>query len=416
MSDETKSDKTGKGSAAGTPKEETPSAPNTDTSATTAAAPVDAKLKALGVDDDMISKIRKDLGVEGEGDLAFLEENLLGSIGMKPVRAKKLLAAIKPTTSPTESVASPISGMGTLDVLPKLPDDGSWLQALKIGGALKFSRETVIGTVSAALANRVGLYGLPSRIVDAMEEHAMSLDEPVPTEFFEMQKALTERNYAEIFAAIPGATGRYATQSRKKALLSKIDENLWDSLVSFQELLIGWLDSWQKGMANPAAMMSALGALAGGGGMPTGMMAPPPTDNLRASAEGLIDSINRIFAGTGIPVAMALAYDAQQIRATLEKSTLPGHVGATNRDQMLKKLGVAVSSDYPRLEANLKQYVLGVIELPNVTAGQTELTYITALHQLGAAIPWNQISGGVPGRSRMPGGIGGRVYEDQRVV
>ena len=127
--------------------------------------------------------------------------------------------------------------------------------------------------------------------------------------------------------------------------------------------------------------------------MPPGMIQPPSTDPLRDSAESVITGINRIFAGTGIPVAMALAYDAQQIRRALENPSLPVQVGAANREQMLRKLGVAVTSDYPRLEQNLKQYTLGVIELPNVTAGQTEMAFVAALYQLGSQIPWDKLRG-----------------------
>jgi hypothetical protein len=120
-----------------------------------------------------------------------------------------------------------------------------------------------------------------------------------------------------------------------------------------------------------------------------------------------VNSINYVFAGAGLPVAMALAYDAQQIRKVLESSTLPAQVGAANREQMLRMLSVAVSSDYPRLERNLKQYALGVIELQNVTSGQAELQYLLALYQLGAMIDWSRLNPTVSsGPLRRNAGIG----------
>ena len=88
---------------------------------------------------------------------------------------------------------------------------------------------------------------------------------------------------------------------------------------------------------------------------------------------------------------MALAYDAQQIRKVLENPSLPAQVGAANREQMLRMLGAAVSSDYPRLEKNLKQFALGIIELQNVTSGAAELQYVGALFQLGSMIPWDRL-------------------------
>lgn len=295
-----------------------------------------------------------------------------------------------------------------MELLPKVPDDESWLAALKVGGVLKFNPATVSGTVSAALANRCGLYDLPKRLVAAMETQAESLSEPVGADFFEMQRMLTEHSYAEIFAAIPGATGRYATSARKDALLSKLEQSLWAALTSFHGQLDGWMDTWQKSGMNPTMMIGAMTALVSRTSMPP-MMMNPPTDALRDGAEGVIEVINRVFAGTGILVATALAYDAQQIRKALETPTLPAQVGAVNREQMLKQLGVAVTSDYPRLEQSVKQYVLAVIELPNVTVGQTEIDYLTALWQLGSAITWDKLgltsAGQIGGRVT---GVGGR--------
>jgi len=88
-------------------------------------------------------------------------------------------------------------------------------------------------------------------------------------------------------------------------------------------------------------------------------------------------------------------------------------VGAVNRDQMLKQMGAAVPSDYPWLELSVKQYVLGVINLPNVTVGRTETDYLTDLWQLGTAITWDKLGlGSSPSRSSRPTGIGAKQRRD----
>ncbi len=307
-------------------------------------------------------------------------------------RLRQAVAGLRKPVSPEASATSGMSSVAMFDVLPSVPNDASWLAGLKTGGVLKPNRDTVVGAVSAALAHRVGLYDLLDKIIEAMEAHADSLDEPVPAEYFSVERALTERSYAELFSAIPGATGKYTTQERKDALIGKLEQYLWKSLLSFQEQLKGWVEAWQQNTSNPAVVMSAISALLGGGGIsPTSMVQIPPTDSLRDSAEGVISSINRIFSGVGGMVAMVLAYDAQQIRLALENPLLPAQIGATNRDQMLRRLGAAVSSDHPRLEMNLRRYTLGIIELPNVTPGQTEIVYITALFHLGSQIPWEKL-------------------------
>lgn len=348
----------------------------------------------LGFTEDQVNKLFAQ-GVVSNAEMSMLSEaEILSISGATVIAAKKAKAAFVAETP--ASATTPSFSTVSMNVLPPVPADDSWLAALKVGGILKFNRDTVVGTVSAALAQRVGLYDIPRKLVEEMERHAEELEEPVTPEFYQMRNQLTERNYADLFAAIPGVTGRYATEARRDALLRRLEANLWPSLVSFQTQLNGWFDSWQTTFANPGNMFSAIASLVGGSGgvMPPGMMQPPPTDSLRDAAEGVITSINRIFAGTGTPVAMALAFDAQQIRASLENPSLPAQIGAANREQMLRQLGVAVTSDYPRLEQNLKQYVLGVVELPNVTAGQTELSFITALYQLGVMIPWDKLTSG----------------------
>ena len=387
--------------------EEISEATETETSAIADEDSVLTRLAELGVDSEIAGKIVSELGATTVDDLSHLTVEDVVGLGMKKLPARNLVDELKPSVDFGSSDLGSVA-MTNLNILPQVPGDGPWLEALKTGGVLKFSTETVTGTVSAALADKVGLYDLPELISTAMERHAESLDEPVGADFYEMQKALIEKNYSEVFSALPSGSGRrYATESRKSQLLSRINSGLWPALVGFQEQLGGWIDTWQTGMANPAALMTAVASIAAGGGaMPPGMMAPPQTDVLRDAAESVVASINGIFAGTGIPTAMALASDAQRIRRILESSSLPAQLGAANRDQMLKMLNVAVTSDYPRLEQNLKQYTLGIIDLPNVTAGQTELQYITALFQLGAAIPWSKIeaapSGG--GVSTLDGG------------
>jgi hypothetical protein len=134
------------------------------------------------------------------------------------------------------------------------------------------------------------------------------------------------------------------------------------------------------------------------GVMPPGMLQPPETAGLRDEAEAVIDKINKVFAGVGIPVARALAYDATRIKGILEDPTLPAAMGVTSREQMLRALGVEVGSDYVRLERNVTRYALAIMELPKVSSGNEEYGYLGAMLQLGAQIPWDKLSkGGRPG-------------------
>jgi hypothetical protein len=295
----------------------------------------------------------------------------------------------RPLIAPGANQPSAFGGM-SLEVLPALPDDGTWLTMLRTGGQLKVDSTSVIAAVRAALANRVNLYNLPDLLVERMEAHAELIDEPCGEAFYRCRKLLTQRSYGDLLTAM-GVPGTFISEKKKTALLTKLDQLLWPSLIGFQGQLRGWSDTWQQGAASSAMMISAITAMLSGGGLPPGAMQPPPSDGLRDAAEGVIATINKVFAGTGLPVAKALAFDAHTIREVLENPELPAQVGATTRDQMLKSLNVAVTADYVRLERSLTRYVLAIMELPNVTPGNQEIAYLGSLMMLGSQISWDKL-------------------------
>jgi hypothetical protein len=260
---------------------------------------------------------------------------------------------------------------------------------LKVGGEMKVGTAEVVSAVKAALADRVGLYDLPKKIVAEMETFADQMSEPVGKEWMALRKLVVRREYAEVLSVLE-TEGSLMTDGRKNALLKKLDLQLWSSLNGFYSVLISWQDSWMKTGATPAMLGMIIAASSTGGKFPPGMMQPPDTSGLRAAAEGVIDKINRVFSGLGIPIARALAYDAQRIKEVLANASLPSMLGVSTREQMLKKLGVDVSSDYVRLETSISRFALGVVQLPKVPA-DSEITYLGALLQLGAAIQWDQL-------------------------
>ncbi len=291
--------------------------------------------------------------------------------------------AITPQTSLTLDAS--------LGILPNIPDDASLLAQLKAATDLKVSQATVILAARAALADRCGFFQLAILLIERMEQHAESLEEPVSEDFFKLRKLISQRNYAEIYEGMPGVDGTFVSQKRRDAFLQRLESLLWPALLSFHSQLTNWGASWQKGMLNPAATMALLFANSGTTALPPGMLAPPPTDSLRDAAEAVNVQINKVFAGVGVPVAMALGYDALKIKEVLENPALPAQVGAANRDQMLKMLEVAVTPDYTRLEDNLVRYLLAVMRYPTVTS-EADLGFLTALTMLGGQIPWDRLT------------------------
>ena len=242
------------------------------------------------------------------------------------------------------------------------------------------------------MAERAGLYNVPAALAEAMERYADETEEQVDPTFFALRKSLTRRNYADIFAAIDGLDGSFITESRRKEFLTRIRTALWPAITDSFRALDSWYQTWRASFSDPSMIIAAIGGgLGAGAGM--GMVTPPDTASLHDAGDTLVDSINRVFRGTGVQVAAAMAYDANTIRNTLEKPGLPAMVGVKNRELMLKKIHANVSSNYVRLEQNLVKYVLGFVKHDAVTS-DVEVQYFAALWQLGTQINWNELNGG----------------------
>lgn len=370
----------------------------TEPTATTIANDVRTKLAEYGADEATIDKIVNDLGVEGIDDLTSLEAADLTGAGMKLAKARKLVNELKSTAKPAAAPSVAAAETRAIQsqfeaLLPSIPTDESWLNALKTGGILKVDESSYIAAIRAALADRAGLYNVPDALSKAMEKYADETEEQVDPTFYALRKSLTRRTYGDIFAAIDGLDGTFITERRRKEFLGRIRDTLWPAIAESYRTLDGWYQTWRASFSDPSMLIAAISGGFSGGAAGMSMITPPDTAQLHDAGDTLVDSINRVFRGTGVQVAAAMAYDANVIRNTLEDSRLPSMVGVKNREMMLKKIGASVSSNYIRLEQNLVKYVLAFAKHDTVTS-DVEVNYFVALWQLGAQINWNELGGG----------------------
>lgn len=351
---------------------------------------VKEKLVQFGItSDDQVAKI-KQLGAESVDDLAHLTEEDFHQIGVPRLKARKILASLKSQAQAQidPNISAATASININNILPTIPDDESWLSSLCASGVLKPEQSTIISAIRACLADKFGLYSIPPRLVDAMEEYTNITEEPVSEEFWKLRKQLTRRSYGDLFSAIDGLDGTYVTEGRKKELLQRIDEILWPAIKTFMDSLNGWQQTWMQGAANPAMMLAMVAG--GSNGLPPGMMQPPDCGALRDAAAAVNAALNRVFRGTAVQITAALAYEANQIKKMLENSRLPMLCGQPNREMLLKKLDINVPLIYPRMEANLTRFVLSIIQINNVGTAE-ELSYFGTLYMLGNQIPWNDI-------------------------
>ncbi|MGV8152593.1 MAG: hypothetical protein ACP5OG_05920 [Candidatus Nanoarchaeia archaeon] len=353
---------------------------------------------------DINDALKSLVGEPGEAAIALLQNeedtpisditDALKNLGVPKAVLNKAIRGLRKVQDIAGTDVSPaLAANPAYNILPVVPDDTSFLEMLRVGGVSKVGAIEFISAIRAALADKKGLYDILTNLQAKMKQFAESQEEPCGPEYFRLKKLIARRSYAEIFAALDLDTTSIPKDD-KDALLEKLESTLWNALNQFHSQVVAWMDSWNKNAANPGMLGVAIAAAVSGGrsGIPSGMMQPPATNVLRSGAEGVINRINKIFAGTGIVTARALAYDASNIKAILETPSLPAQIGAANRDQMLKMLNVDVSSDYVLLEQNLTRYALGVMELVKQTCGDNEIAYISALYTLGNAIPWETLN------------------------
>jgi hypothetical protein len=275
-----------------------------------------------------------------------------------------------------------------LNILPDMPDESSFMEMLKTDGKLKVGDLEVMSAIRASLANHVGLYDVPSLLQKKMDSYADAQDEPCGADYFAVLKVIAEKKYSEVLSVI-NVSGTFVTEARKKALLIKIDEKLWDALRGFHVQLSAWQEAWQKTSANPAMMMMVM--TGGAHSVPAGMMNPPDTAPIRSAAETVNNVINKIFSGPGVPVARAMAYEVGKILEMVNNSKIPPQAGYLTKEQMIKDLGISADSEMEMLEKGIKQYALSIITLPKVKPN-TIAMYLSAMFQLGSSIPWDKLS------------------------
>lgn len=349
--------------------------------------------------DDILEKAAGD-GLKDTGGALVLKVDDWIGYGVAKVPARQLVAqlqqdAVAANAAEAASSATTSSpGIGAM-LLPQVPEDEDFLKQLQIGGIAKMKPQDVMAAVRALIANQLGLFELDERLLAAIAAQAESNDETYPEIYYDLERARSKKAHADVLKALD-VPGRFVTESRKRQFLDRIG-NIWSVLGDFHTMLEGWQSNWQSRMSNPGAMMASMAAMMSGGGQAAaaagGFMDAPDTAPIVDATSGVIDKLNKMFSGPGIPVARALAADALQLRSQLEKNELIAAVGATSREEMLRKLGIGVTADVIRAERSALQFVLGVLQLTEVPDNQLPM-YIVALKELGSNIPWARLQSG----------------------
>lgn len=360
-----------------------------DTTVETAAVDdVTAILKEQGVDDLQIAAIKEKLGVETLADLAIVTEVDLVSAGVKTIPARNLMNKLNPpknSTVTTTQLPDPIQG-------------DSLLAALVSGGISNVDTSTVVAAVSVALANKFNMFSIPDKMAELMLEFAKKGNKPVNLTILKLIETVTKRDYAPVFGTFEGSPSKYVTKATRNDLFKNIDTYLWPALFDFFKQLQVWQTEYMKN-----APTATLINLVRPGTNQVGMM--PSTATLRAQASALIDSINKVFSGFGQLTAVALTCEANSIKKIINDDKYPPLIGAPDREQMLKELGIEVSFADQMVESSLIQFIMCCDMVKTLPMNDNEYQFFDSMYNVGKDIPWDKLGadGDSSGISRIKG-------------
>lgn len=352
-----------------------------------------AKVQEFGGDESVVEKLAE-LGVEALEDLSALTESDLVSAGMKLVPARKLLASLEPATV----VADPTTNTVYSITLSSPPDsDMPWLEAIRQGHKLKNSPMIVIPGIRAAISARSNLFEVPNKLIKLIKAHADANDEPNPPIIKDIRRMLQRNRFAEVIEAIEGFEAADVTDG-KDEMFARIQKHLWPALDDYRNVLAGWVQQYNETQNS----LGNIGAVLAGRGRTT---PPPSTGALHDYGEAVIAALNKVYASDGAAAAAGMAGWARKIIKYLDdnKKELIVHTGAANEEQLLRMLEVESTAATVRMERNIVEFVMSIIDASKQTAGDAECDWFIALHNLGNQIPWDTLTGKSGGVSSLAG-------------
>jgi len=316
----------------------------------------------------------------------------------------KAEAASNPTTATPpqpQAAANPFAGIfggmgggvngGMMSIsLPDVPNFGAdWLSTLSSERALRPSKELVAALIRATYGSNNGLFGVVDRIMQKIDDRAESQGEDHPPLYEELEAERARRTQGDLYKALRQAeilpkTGlnRFASKAKKQTLMEKANKNLWPALKRFHDSLTAIQEgSFGEGGLEGIMMMSM------------GMSDFDPNEFSSINSE-LTESLNYLFAAGAAKTAWAMAADAEHSHKLLEKhrSVLPGLLGETSYESMLRGLGVGLSRESIQMSNRITQYAMIAIDLPKILdSGQSPYFLLMKIKNLGKRINWDTI-------------------------
>lgn len=366
-------------------------APTPDpTPAATPSDPVTAKLIEMGVTPDVIDKIKTNLGPTSVEDLTLLTEADLVECGMPKLPARRLAATLAPkpeatatSTTAGNTMATPqprVTAASTIRLGDPPAEATNWLTSLSAIKPQIIQKLTVITGIKASMADVYGFFQLPKKMMSMLREAADDVGEGVPELYFDLQRLTQARRYGVLISWMQNK-GSACTVAERNRFLTRMHGQFWDALDTFYLEL----DAWRKGRRDSVDIGEAMAnAFAGEGQI-------YDATTVRTAGLALGDSINHVFAGTGVYAATALALDNAKLQEVLLQMDFR-QFGVTSREMLLQRLECAVPPEMVAAESTISKFVWNVMSLGDMAAGgMDEQKFLIELASIGSARQWNAI-------------------------
>lgn len=393
-----------------TPEDGTGSKPPAPPAPPSPLAELEAVLKGIVKDDARVGTVMAKVQESGAASMddvrEFVDEAAFVAAGLKPIEAKKARKALGPANPPTTAApgampATPPPVFSGASLLPVVPEEKSFLEALVAGGVLEID-DLTIGSAARLLCIQ-GISDVEDRLEATIKQRYLNeLKKPYPPVYRRIKKSLSRKRHRDVLEALE-MTGQGISQADMKQFTGNLSR-LWKLLAEFDGQVKNWVQAAMT--ANNLAMgTNPLNLLAAWQSGNRDMMALSGIGmQLDASAivdtaRTLINDVNALFAGDGALIARMLMADAMQVREVLQDAELLGALGCGTREEMLQKLGLSVGFDAVRTERAIAKYILAAVHLPDVSS-ENVVRYIVEMQQVCTDIKWGEMARGSDESSR----------------
>lgn len=268
-------------------------------------------------------------------------------------------------------------------------DNSSWLEALQQDNTLRFTTNTYVAGIKAALATNIGTFEAMPKLMKLLLDFAKANARSVPKAFYDLQALGVERKFGLIVGAANKAmvidgVPIYASEGDMLDLLQDVKTILVPEVKDVVERVGRWYEALMSRSMGQYFMAQTTGVA----GAPY-----PSTAPLREAAQNLRMSINRTFAGNGIQKALAICNQYTQFIRILDTPDLPQSVGVVDKDALLAQLNLDPSAAAVRSERPIINFIIHAMETDKCEDGKDELNHCIGLFNLAQQADWSGLTG-----------------------